>query len=134
MKCQLVILQLILFNCLLLTTYATDHQCEKLLRHCSQLKSQCSLDMIKPKSCCDLTNFPPSKVPSAVYKIVTNCSCQYSSFSIEQNEVVNAYCDMDTADGGWIVIQRNKKSGANFFYNKKWKDLETSKETRCGMD
>ena len=88
--------------------------------------------MIKPKSCCDLTNFPLSKVPSDVYQITTNCSCQYSSFTIKQIEVVNAYCDMDTTDGGWIVIQRNTfiiRSGKIMK-----KDLEASREIRCDMD
>ena len=30
---------------------------------------------------------------------------------------------MDTTDGGWMVIQRNKKDGVKTF-NKKWKDFE----------
>ena len=30
---------------------------------------------------------------------------------------------MDTTDGGWMIIQRNKKDGVNTF-SKKWKDFE----------
>ena len=131
MKSQLVILQLILVSCSLLATNATDQQCDKLLHQCNQFKAQCSPDKMTLKSCCDLTNFPPSKAPSAAYQIVTNCSCQLSSFSIEQIEVVNTYCDMDTTDGGWMVIQRNKKDGVNTF-NKKWKDYEEGFEDLNG--
>ena len=126
MKSQLVLLQFVLFlsSSLLVATNAIDQQCDKLLHQCNQFKAQCSPDKIKPKSCCDLTNFPLSKASSDVYQINTNCSCWHSSFSVKQIEVVNAYCDMDTTDGGWIVIQRNKKGGANIFHNKKWKDYE----------
>ena len=120
MKSQLVI-QFILVSCSLLATNATDHQqCDKLLHQCNQFKAQCSPDMMTPRSCCDLADLPLSKAPSAVYKIAINCSCQLSSFS---TEAIDAYCDMDTTDGGWMVIQRNKKDGVRTF-NKKWKDFE----------
>ena len=36
---------------------------------------------------------------------------------------VNVYCDMVTKDGGWIVIQRNKKNSLVNF-NKNWTDYE----------
>ena len=118
MKSQLV-LQLMLVSCSLLAANATDHQqCDKLLHQCNQFKAQCSPDMMTPKSCCDLADLPLSKVPSAVYKITTNCSCG-SPFTA----AVDAYCDMDTTDGGWMVIQRNKKDGVKTFH-KKWKDYE----------
>ena len=123
MKSQLVILQLILVSCSLLATNATDHQqCDKLLHqcnhHCNQFRTQCTPDMMTLKSCCDLTNLPLSKTPSAVYQIMTNCSCG-SPFTA----AVDVYCDMNTTDGGWIVIQRNKKDGVKTF-DKKWKDYE----------
>ena len=51
---------------------------------------------------------------------MTNCSCQFLSFS---TEAIDTYCDMNTTDGGWMVIQRNKKDGVKTF-NKKWKDFE----------
>ena len=114
-----LVLQLVLVSCSLLATNATDHQqCDKLLHQCNQFKAQCSPDMTTLKSCCDLTNFPPSKAPSAVYQITTNCSCG-SPFTA----AVDVYCDMDTTDGGWMIIQRNKKDGVKTF-NKKWKDFE----------
>ena len=119
MKSQLVILQLILVSCSLLVTNATDHQqCDKLLHHHNQFKAHCRPHMMTSKSCCDLADLPLSKAPSAVYQIMTNCSCG-SPFTA----AVDVYCDMDTTDGGWMIIQRNKKDGVNTF-NKKWNEFE----------
>ena len=121
MKILLVILQFILVSCSLLATNATDHQqCDKLLHHHNQFKAHCRPHMMTPKSCCDLADLPISRAPSAVYQIMTNCSCQLSSFS---TEAIDAYCDMDTTDGGWMVIQRNKKDGVDTF-KKTWKEFE----------
>ena len=61
------------------------------------------------KTCCDLRTFP---VSSGVYKINTG------TFS-----TTNVYCDMSTDDGGWIVIQRNKKN-SKLNFNKNWKEYE----------
>ena len=101
MKSQLVILQLILVSCSLLATNTIDHQqCDKLLHqcnhHCNQFRTQCTPDMITLKSCCDLINLPISKAPSAVYQIMTNCSC-----GLPFTAAVDVYCDMNTTDGGW---------------------------------
>ena len=122
MKSQLVILQLILVSCSLLATNATDHQqCDMLLHQCNQFRDNCSADMITHRSCCDLTYLPLlSKPSSAVYQITTNCSCKVSSFSTETMDV---YCDMDTTDGGWMVIQRNNRDGVHTF-NKTWMEFE----------
>ena len=119
MKSQLVILQLILVSCSLLVTNATDHQqCDKLLHHHNQFKTHCRPHMMTPKNCCDLADLPVSTAPSAVYQIMTNCSCG-SPFTA----AVDVYCDMHTTDGGWMVIQRNKKDDVHTF-NKTWKDFE----------
>ena len=113
-----MILQLILVSCSLLATNATGQQCNKLLHQCNQFKAQCTPDMMTLKSCCDLVSLPLSKAPSAVYQIMTNCSCG-SPFTA----AVDVYCDMDTSGGGWMVIQKNKKDGV-YTFNKKWKDFE----------
>ena len=61
------------------------------------------------KTCCDLRTYP---VSSGVYKINTG------TFS-----TTNVYCDMSTDDGGWIVIQRNRKN-SRLSFNKNWKEYE----------
>ena len=61
------------------------------------------------KSCCDLRTFP---VSSGVYKINTG------AFS-----TTNVYCDMSTDNGGWTVIQRNRKNSRISFI-KSWKEYE----------
>ena len=112
MKSQLVKL-LILLSSLLATN--ADQQCDYLLQQCNQLKTKCRPDKITIKSCCDLTNFPLSKAPSAVYQMKCKCGGRFTTADV--------YCDMDTSDGGWIVIQRNIKDGVNTF-NKTWEEYE----------
>jgi len=64
------------------------------------------------KSCCDLRIFPPARVSSGVYKM-----------SMGIFGTANVYCDMTTADGGWIVIQREANdSPISFFRN--WREYE----------
>lgn len=123
---SLVIQQLILVSCSLLATNAingeftfdaTDQQCDKLLSECNQLRDQCSPDMVTLSSCCDLISFPPSKAPTGIYHIMTNCSS--GSFT----RAVDVYCDMDNSHGGWMVIQRNINDGETTF-NKTMKEFE----------
>ena len=114
----IVILKLLLVCCSPLATNATDQHCDKLLDQHNQFKALCTPDIMTPKSCCDLADLPLSKAPSAVYQITANCSCG-SPFTA----AVDVYCDMDTTDGGWMVIQRNKRDGKRTFY-KTWKKFE----------
>ena len=69
------------------------------------------------KSCCMLnsfvSNYATSNVSSGVYKI------RLTNFG----NSIDAYCDMITYDGGWIVIQRNRKDNVVSF-NKHWVDYE----------
>ena len=37
--------------------------------------------------------------------------------------IVNVYCNMITDDGGWIVIQRNRKN-SQLSFNKNWREYE----------
>ena len=64
------------------------------------------------KNCCDLRIYPPAIVPSGVYKM-----------SLGTFGTAKVYCDMTTADGGWIVIQRKvENSLISFFRN--WREYE----------
>ena len=76
-------------------------------------------------NCCDLqlTGFPLSKAPSAIYQMKSCAApCEVSSFA-KYTITTFGYCDMTTNGGGWIVIQRNKK-GSLVNYNKNWTDYE----------
>ena len=60
-------------------------------------------------NCCDLRAF---STRSGVYKL------NRKTFSC-----IDVYCDMNTTNGGWIVIQRNKKDSLVDF-NRNWTDYE----------
>ena len=119
-----MITQIVILTLSLLLVNADDDQyCDNLLKQCKTFRSKCSLDDITIDNCCDLTGYPYSKLPSAVYQM-KSCivPCEVSSFT---TVLVNTtgYCDMTTDGGGWIVIQRNKKNSLVDF-NKNWTDYE----------
>ena len=88
----------------LLLVNADDHCCVGDDKSCAP---KCN----KPvKSCCDLRIYPPARVPSGVYKM-----------SMGTFGTAKVYCDMTTADGGWIVIQRNRKDSPVSF-NRNWRE------------
>ena len=64
------------------------------------------------RSCCDLRIFPPDRVPTGVYKM-----------SIGTFATANVYCNMTTDNGGWIVIQRNRKN-SQLSFSKNWREYE----------
>ena len=64
------------------------------------------------RSCCDLRIFPPDRVPTGVYKM-----------SMGTFVTANVYCSMTTDDGGWIVVQRNRKN-SQLSFNKNWREYE----------
>ena len=89
----------------------TDEFCEDLITECKQnFTSMCAHRKFVLNSCCDLQIFEP---PSGIYKI-----------KVVEFDLRHVYCDMDTDDGGWIVIQRNKQSSSVSF-NRKWDEYET---------
>ena len=113
MKSSQLVLPFILVSSLLATN--ADQQCDNLLHQCNQLRTKCGPGKITIKSCCDLTNFPLSKAPSAVYQMKCKCGGRFTTADV--------YCDMDTSDGGWIAVQRNINDGVNTF-NKTWEEYE----------
>ena len=64
------------------------------------------------RSCCDLRIFPPDRVPTGVYKM-----------SMGTFATASVYCEMTSDDGGWIVIQRNRKN-SQLSFNKNWKEYQ----------
>ena len=103
---QLVILTL----SLLLVNARDDHYCDNLYQN---FTDKCTPSMLTIKSCCELKIFSTDYAPSGVYKM--------SKRSFDNS--IKVYCDMNTDDGGWIVIQRNKKDSLVNF-NKNWTDYE----------
>ena len=103
---QLVILTLSL---LLVSPHDNKEYCNNLIE---KFKDTCPI-----KSCCMLnsfvSNYATSKASSGVYKI------RLTNFG----NSIDAYCDMVTDGGGWIVIQRNRKDNVVSF-NKNWIDYE----------
>ena len=102
-----IITQLVILTMLLLLVNADDDHCTKLIKDFNTNK--CTTSMITIDSCCDLKNLPVS----GIFKL--------SKGSFDNS--VDAYCDMTTDGGGWIVIQRNKKISLIDF-NKNWIDYE----------
>ena len=103
---QLVILTL----SLLLVNAHDDHYCDNVYQN---FTDKCTPSMVTIKSCCELKIFSTDYAPSGVYKM------SKGSF----DNTVKVYCDMVTKEGGWIIIQRNKKnSQVNFNLN--WTDYE----------
>jgi len=64
-------------------------------------------------TCCDLKVYPPSRAPSDVYM---------GTFTTSDMST-NIYCDITTDDGGWIVVQRNRKN-SQLSFNKNWREYE----------
>ena len=64
------------------------------------------------RSCCDLRIFPPHRVPTGLYKM-----------SMGTFATANVYCNMTTDNGGWIVIQRNRKN-SQLSFDKNWREYE----------
>ncbi|XP_065902393.1 fibrinogen-like protein A [Dysidea avara] len=96
----------------LLMVHASEY-CDTLLKQCNLFRDKCTADDITMGGCCDLTHLPMENVSSGVYKTQTDCGCDSTSPFATVN--VNIYCDMNTTNGGWTIVQRNRKdSEVNF--------------------
>ena len=103
-----IIIQLVILTLLLLLVNA-DQYCNKFIKQYNIFRNRCSLQSMTINNCCDLRAFTTC---SGVYKL------NRKTFSC-----IDVYCDMNTTNGGWIVIQRNKKDSLVNF-NKNWADYE----------
>ena len=96
-----IITQLVILTLSLLLVNADDNQ--QLLNHYTTNPSAVLIN-----TCCDLRKYPAL---SGVYKI-----------SMGTFDTTKVYCDMTTDDdGGWIVIQRNRKN-SQLSFNKNWRE------------
>ena len=109
-----IITQLVILT-LSLPLINADQYCDNLLKQYYIFRSNCRLANITVNSCCDLTGFPLSKAPSAVYQINCKCGGHFTTADV--------YCDMSTDCGGWTIIQRNKIS-SQVDFNRNWTDYE----------
>ena len=90
---------------LLVNAHDNRQYCNNLI---NEFKEVCTI-----KSCCNLNYFSSVYAKSGVYKIsLTNFG-----------NSIDVYCYMTTDDGGWIIIQRNKKDSSMNF-NRTWADYE----------
>ena len=105
----ITLLVILTLSLLLVNAHDNREYCNNLIK---KFKDVCNI-----KSCCMLKHFASdyvtSQVSSGVYKI------SLSNFA----NSVDAYCDMTTDGGGWIVIQRNRKDNVVSF-NRNWTDYE----------
>ena len=103
-----IITQLVILTLSLLLVNA-DQYCNNFIKQYNMFRNKCSLQSMTINNCCDLRAFTTR---SGVYKL------NRKTFSC-----IDVYCDMNTTNGGWIVIQRNKKDSLVNF-NKNWTDYE----------
>ena len=96
------IITLVILTLSLLLVNADDDQ--QLLNHYTTNPSAVLIN-----NCCDLRKYP---VLSGVHKM------KMGTF-----DTANVYCDMTTDDGGWIVVQRNRKN-SQLSFNKNWREFE----------
>ena len=103
-----IITQLVILTLSLLLVNA-DQYCNNFIKQYNMFRNRCSLQNMTINNCCDLRAFTTR---SGVYKLnrkTFNC--------------IDVYCDMNTTNGGWIVIQRNKW-GSLVNFNRNWTDYE----------
>ena len=103
-----VITQLVILTLSLLLVNA-DQYCTNFIKQYNVFRNRCSLQSMTINNCCDLRAF---STRSGVYKL------NRKTFSC-----IDVYCDMNTTNGGWIVIQRNK-AYSPIDFNRNWTDYE----------
>ena len=91
-----------------------DQQLKQLRTTTKNFRQKCSIKNIVIKTCCDVNALNLFTTPPAVYQMQCWCGGQWSTTSV--------FCDTQTADGGWTVIQRRKDGSVDF--NRPWSEYE----------
>ena len=91
-----------------------DRQLKQLQIAAYRIKQRCSIDDTTIKTCCDLDAFYLFTKPSGIYQTQCLCGGKWSTTDV--------FCDTETADGGWTVIQRRVDGSVDF--NRPWSDYE----------
>ena len=107
-----VIILISLFTTGITANSYCDQQYEQLQTAANNIKQKCSINDIIIKTCCDLN--PLYFFTSGVYQMQCWCGGKWSTTSV--------FCDTETADGGWTVIQRRVDMSVDF--NRSWSDYE----------
>ena len=112
----LPIIILISFNTGITANSYCDQQLKQLHTTTRNIKQKCSIKNIVIKTCCDVNalNLFTTPPAAAVYQMRCWCGGIWSTTSV--------FCDTQTADGGWTVIQRRKDGSVDF--NRPWSDYE----------
>ena len=97
---------------------ATNSYCKQQLNQLQttahNIKQKCIIDDITIETCCDLDAFYLFTKPSGIYQTQCLCGGKWSTTDV--------FCDTETADGGWTVIQRRVDGSLDF--NRPWSDYE----------
>ena len=108
-----VIILISLFTTGITANSYCDQQYQQLQTAANNIKQKCAINDITIKTCCDLNPIYFLAKPS-VYQMQCWCGGKWSTTSV--------YCDTETADGGWTVIQRRVDGSVDF--NRSWSDYE----------
>ncbi|XP_065902407.1 fibrinogen-like protein A [Dysidea avara] len=84
-----------------LSSVNANEFCRSYVDQYTRFRSECSVGSFVLNSCCDLQ---PFQAPSGMYRIRKT-----------QFDTADVYCDMNTTDGGWMVIQRNRINSTTDF-------------------
>ena len=103
-----IITQLVILTLSLLLVNA-DQYCNGFIKQYNMFRNRCALQSITINNCCDLRAFTTYTGVYKLHRTIFTC--------------IDVYCDMNTTNGGWIVIQRNKL-GSLMNFNRNWTDYE----------